>query len=206
MKSFFAHLAAKWKFVLLPALAKMGIWGAFVVAIFDSSSIPVPIDAFLALWFWNDRSHFWIFVVLAAAGSALGGLVPYWIGRAGGELFLLQRFNRERIEKIRNRFERQEFLAVLIPSLLPPPMPWKIFVFAAGVFEMPVPRFLLAVFCGRMVRWFTLAILVIELGPSAVDLVARHSVAAIIIAISLVQLGILVWWMRKKRGSQQAEE
>ncbi len=194
MKSFFARIASEWKFVLLPALTKMGIWGVFFVTIFDSSSIPIPIDAFLALWIWNDKSHFWMYVLMAAAGSALGGLVPYWIGRLGGEIFLLKRIDRQRLETIRARFERQEFLAILIPSLLPPPMPWKIFVFAAGVFEMRVPAFLLAAFSGRMVRWFALAILVIEIGPGAVDLIARHSLAAIIVAASLVQLGILLWW------------
>ena len=205
MKSFFAHIVAEWNFVLLPALSKMGIWGAFVVAIIDSSSIPVPIDAFLAILIWNDKSDFWMYVLMAAAGSALGGLSPYWIGRAGGEIFLLKRIDRARLEKIRARFERQEFLAILIPSLLPPPMPWKIFVFAAGVFEMRVPFFLLAAFCGRTVRWFALALLVIKLGPGAADLVAHHSLATIIVAATLVQLGILWWWLRKKHGAQRTD-
>ncbi len=183
----------------------MGIWGAFVVAIFDSSSIPVPIDAFLAVLIWNVKSRFWMYCLMAAAGSALGGLVPYWIGRAGGEIFLLKRIDRARLEKIRARFERQEFLAILIPSLLPPPTPWKIFVFAAGVFEMRVPLFLLAAFCGRTVRWLALALLVIKLGPGAADLVAHHSLATIVVAAFLVQLGILWWWLRKKRGGQQTD-
>jgi membrane protein YqaA with SNARE-associated domain len=206
VKRFFAGIVAKWKFVLLPALAHMGIWGAFVVAIVDSSSIPVPIDAFLALLVWNDKGHFWLYCVMAAAGSAIGGLVPYGLGRAGGELFLLKHIDRERLEKIRARFERQEFLAVLIPSLLPPPTPWKVFVFAAGVFEMRVPLFLLAAFCGRAVRWLALALLVIKLGPGAVDLVAHHSLATILVAASLAQLGFLWWWFRKKRGKQQPED
>ena len=101
-------------------------------------------------------------------GSAIGGLLPYGLGRAGGELFLLKRVNRERYEKMRARFERQEFLAMMIPSMLPPPTPWKAFVFAAGVFEMRVAPFMLSVFCGRMVRWLVLSLLVLKLGPGAV--------------------------------------
>ena len=66
----------------------------------------------------------------------IGSLVPFAIGRAGGELFLLKRINRERYERIRDRFERQEFLAIMIPAMLPPPTPLKLFEFAAGVFEM----------------------------------------------------------------------
>ena len=72
----------------------------------------------------------------AAAASTLGSLVPFFIGRAGGEFFLLKRINRERYEKIRDRFERQEFLAIMIPAMLPPPTPLKLFEFSAGVFEM----------------------------------------------------------------------
>ena len=58
------------------------------------------------------------------------------MGRAGGELFLLKRINRERYERMRDKFERQEFMAIMIPAMMPPPMPIKLFEFAAGVFEM----------------------------------------------------------------------
>src|SRR5439155_5661187 len=141
---------------------------AGLVALLDSSSIPVPMDAILAVWVWNDKPHFWGYCLMAAAGSAVGGLVPYGLGRAGGELFLLKRVNRERFDKLRIRFEKQEFLAMTIPSMLPPPTPWKLFVFAAGVFEMPIVPFMLAVFTGRFIRWLILSLLVLKLGPGAV--------------------------------------
>ena len=105
-------------------------------------------DAILAVYIWKDQGHFWLYAMMAAAGSAVGGLLPYGLGRAGGELFLLKRVNRERFESMRKRFENQEFWAVAIPSMLPPPTPWKVFVFAAGVFEMRVILFMLAVFTG----------------------------------------------------------
>ncbi len=154
---------AKWKLVAL-FLAKFGFWGVGAAAMLDSSTIPIPMDALLAVYVWNDKNHFWLYCLLAAVGSAIGGLVPYGLGRAGGELFLLKRVNRERYERMRARFERQEFLAMMIPSMLPPPTPWKAFVFAAGVFEMRVAPFMLSVFCGRMVRWLVLSLLVLEAG------------------------------------------
>ena len=146
-------MAAEWKLMLLPALMKWGVLGVGAIAVLDSSSIPVPMDAILALYVWNDKRHFWVYCLMAAAGSALGGLLPYGLGRAGGELFLLKRINRAKFEKMRDRFQRQEFLAVMIPSMMPPPAPWKMFIFASGVFEMRVWNFLLAVFVGRMLRW-----------------------------------------------------
>lgn len=202
MKQFFLHVAAYWKLVFLPALIKLGFWGAGAIAILDSSSIPVPVDAFLAVAIWNGRRHFWIYVLLAAAGSAIGGLLPYALGRAGGELFLLKRINRERFEAIRNRFERQEFLAVMIPSMLPPPAPWKVFVFASGVFEMRVVDFLLAVFAGRAIRWFVLALLVIKLGPGAADVVAHHALAAVLVVGVVAVAGFLWWWLRRRRSGK----
>lgn len=202
MKALFARLIHEWKFLFLPALAKLGIWGAFVVAVFDSSSIPVPIDAVLAVYIWGHKSTFWVYCMMAAAGSAVGGLLPYWIGRAGGELFLLKRINRARFDALRQRFERQEFLAVMIPSMLPPPAPWKVFIFASGVFEMRVLPFLLAVFLGRCIRWIALGILVIQFGPGAVDLVAHHALAAILGVGGLAVAGFMIWWLRKKRGER----
>ena len=196
---------AVWK-LLLPVLAKLGFWGAGAWALLDSSTIPVPMDAILAVYIWNNKSHFWLYCLLAALGSAIGGLLPYGLGRAGGELFLLKRINRERYERMRTRFESQEFLAMMIPSMLPPPTPWKACVFAAGVFEMRVAPFMLAVFCGRMVRWLVLSALVLELGPGAVDLVAHHALPLVAIVCGLAGLGFAWWWMRKKRAGKLMED
>jgi membrane protein YqaA with SNARE-associated domain len=197
---------AKWKLVLLPALVKLGFWGVGAVALLDSSSIPVPMDAILAIYVWNNKNHFWLYCLLAAIGSAIGGLLPYGLGRAGGELFLLKRINRVRFDQIRDRFERQEFLAVMIPSMLPPPAPWKVFIFAAGVFEMRVIPFMLSVFAGRMVRWLVLSLLVLKLGPGAVDIVAHHSLKLVAIVGILAVVGFAVWWIRKKRAGKLLED
>jgi len=202
VKTLIARIVGEWKLVILPGLLMLGAWGAFLVAVMDSSSVPVPIDAVLAVYIWGHKGTFWIYVALAAAGSAVGGLLPYWIGRAGGELFLLKRINRTRFDALRARFEKQEFLAVMIPSMLPPPTPWKIFVFAAGVFEMRVAPYMLAVFCGRLIRWMVLGMLVIELGPGAVALIAHHSLATIAAVGSLAIAGFAFWWMRRKRSGK----
>jgi membrane protein YqaA with SNARE-associated domain len=202
LKRVFQGLWLKWKLVALPALIKLGFWGAGAVALMDSSTIPVPMDAILAVWIWNDKSHFWLYCLMAAIGSSIGGLLPYALGRAGGELFILKRVNRERFEQMRLRFEKQEFLAMAIPSALPPPTPWKAFVFAAGVFEMRVIPFMLSVFVGRLVRWLILSLLVLKLGPGAVAIVAHH---ALTVFLTVAGLGLLwfAWWWTKKRQSAE---
>ena len=199
MKQFFLKLAAKWKLVILPALLKLGFWGAGAAALLDSSSIPIPMDILIAGWVWNDKAHFWLYCLMGAVGSAIGGLVPYGIGRAGGELFLLKRVNRQRFDELRLKFERQEFLAVMIPSMLPPPTPWKMLVFAAGVFEMRVLPYMAAVAAGRLVRWLILSLLVLKLGPGAVGLVEHHALTALLVVGGLAVVGFAWWWLRVRR-------
>jgi uncharacterized membrane protein YdjX (TVP38/TMEM64 family) len=132
-------------------------------------------------------------------------LVPYGLGYAGGELFLLKRVDREKFENLRTRFEKQEFLAVMIPSMLPPPTPWKLFVFAAGVFEMRVVPFMLAVFCGRVVRWLILSLLVLKLGPAALPAVGtaiKDHLGIVLVAAELLfgALGVWAFLRRKNKG------
>lgn len=154
----------------------------------------------MAGWAWADRRHFYLYAILAAAGSALGGLIPFFLGRAGGELFLLKRINRARFEALRNRFEKQEFLAVMIPSLMPPPTTWKLFVFAAGVFEMRTVTFVIAVFVGRLIRFGVESLLVIKYGPQIVnvigDLAKKHLVLTLVVLVLL--FGALGWWIWRK--------
>ncbi len=200
IEAVFLHLLNKWKFVVLPAIIKLGFWGAAAVAMLDSSTIPVPMDAILAIYIWKDQRHFWLYAMLAAAGSAVGGLLPYGLGRAGGELFLLKRINRVRFESMRARFEEQEFWAMAIPSMLPPPTPWKAFVFAAGVFEMRLTLFMLAVFTGRLIRWLVLSLLVIKLGPGAVQVVQHHALTALAVVGGAAIIGFGGWWMKKRRS------
>jgi membrane protein YqaA with SNARE-associated domain len=143
---------------------------------------------------------------MASAGSAIGGLVPYGLGRAGGEIFLLKRIDRAKFEKMRTRFEKQEFLAVMVPSMLPPPTPWKAFVFAAGVFEMRVLPFMLSVFLGRLVRWLLLSWLVMKLGPTAVNVVGEvvhQHLALFLTGLVLIFVAIGVWMVLKRRKSDE---
>ncbi len=194
------HLFDQYKIWLLALLKPLGVWGLGGLAFVDAAAIPVPMDLILATYVWADQKHFYLYVLMAAAGSALGGLVPFLLGRAGGEIFLMKRVDRNRYEQMRNRFENQEFLAMMIPSILPPPTPWKLFVFAAGVFEMKVSAFLLSVLAGRVIRFTITAILTIMYGPQIVhvaeELATRHRVA--LLAGLGVLFALLMYWVWRK--------
>jgi membrane protein YqaA with SNARE-associated domain len=201
LSKFFAKWIARYKGFVFGVLGPLGFWGALLAGAVDSGTVPIPMDVLVATWTWNNHQSAWIYVVMAAAGSAIGGLIPFLLGRAGGELFLLRRIDRARYEAMMARFEKQEFLAIAIPSALPPPTPWKAFVFGAGVFEMKVWNFMLAVFVGRAVRFGVEAALTIRYGPRIVgvvgDLFQHHLVVTLVILGAL--LGVFLVWVARKR-------
>jgi len=191
------HKISVWIFLVLKPL---GIWGVCALAIVDSSSIPLPIDAFVIGYVAADHARFVLYALMAALGSAIGSLVFYYLGRAGGELFLLKRINRERYEKLRDRFERQEFLAIMIPAMMPPPMPVKVFELAAGVFEMKPLWFFSAIFLGKFLRFILWAAITVFYGPAIVHAITHtyHDHAELVLAVVGVLVVILAVYIARK--------
>lgn len=195
---------------LFLVLKPLGIWGLGALAIIDSALIPIPVsmDAVVIGYVVSAHKKFLLYCLMAAGASTLGGLVPYYVGRAGGELFLLQRINRKRYERMRDRFESQEFLAIMIPTMLPPPTPVKLFQFAAGVFEMRLLPYLLAVFTGKFVQFLVCALITIFFGPalfhSMMGAFHEHLAESLFVA-GLLVVGIVIFVMRKifaRRGGE----
>jgi membrane protein YqaA with SNARE-associated domain len=209
--SLFAKTQLLLKFTAWIALLKtLGAWGVLILAVIDSGSIPMPLDALVAGYVFSNPGHAWLYTIAGAVGSALGSLIPYYLGRAGGELFLLKRIDEAKLQRIRDRFERQEFLALAVPATLPPPTPFKLFVFSAGVFEMKLPWFLAAIVSGRLVRFGVLAALTVIFGPQIVtrvkDLFHNHpSLFALLIVGVLALLYILFRLLRGPAGEMARE-
>lgn len=185
---------------MLAFLKPLGVWGICALAIIDTATIPVPIDALLIDYVAHDHARFLLYAFMAALGSAIGSLVPYYLGRAGGEIFLLKRINRQRYEQLRDRFEKQEFLAILIPAMLPPPMPVKLFEFAAGVFEMKPVWFFFAIFAGKCLRFLVWAIITVVYGPAILHELT-HTVrehAQYVLGFAGLLVGLLVFYVVRK--------
>jgi len=197
-------LAALHKFsaLLFLVLKPLGIWGLGGLSLIDSALFPIPVsmDAVLIGYVVSAHSKFLPYCLMAAAASSLGSLVPYYVGRAGGELFLLKRINRERYERMRDRFESQEFLAIMIPTMLPPPTPVKLFEFAAGVFEMRPLPYVLAVFTGKFIQFMVCALLTIYFGPTLFRTMMfelhNHLELALLVMVLLI-LALVFYVVRK---------
>ena len=185
----------------------LGIWGVFVIAFADSALLGMPVDFIVATYVFQDRKRMLLYVAMAALGSALGSIPLYIVGYLGGEKVLRKRISEERFMKIHRSFEEHEFWALMFPGMLPPPMPFKIFVLGAAVFEMRFRDFLVAIFAGRCVRFLVLSLLVLWFGPQIVGLFGgvfrRHWIWVV---MTVLAGGFCVWLvLHKRRGAANAE-
>ena len=198
------HLLAKWTHWILAILSPLGIWGIMGFAFVDAAFLGMPLDAIVGGYVYAAPRRFLLLSAMAAAGSALGSIVIYWIGYKGGEVLLVNRVGRDRFKKIHAAFERYGFLGMMVPSMLPPPTPFKLFVLTAGVIEMSFTKFLAAIFFGRLLRFCILSLLVIHFGPEIVGFfgsaVHNHLRLTLAVIAVLVLAGCWFWWTRKKNG------
>ncbi|MBS1801035.1 MAG: VTT domain-containing protein [Acidobacteria bacterium] len=185
---------------MMVALKPFGAWGLGALSLLDSAAVPVPIDAMVIAYVVEDHSKFLLYCFMAALGSAVGSLLPFYLGRAGGELFLMKRINRKRYEQLRDRFERQEFLALMIPAMMPPPMPVKLFEIAAGVFEMKTLWFFMAIFTGKFVRFLVSSLITIYFGHQIVDTMslALRAHTVYVLGVAGLLVGLLLFWVVRK--------
>lgn len=185
---------------MMVAMKPFGAWGIGALAVVDSAAIPVPIDALLIDYVIHDHAKFLLYCFMGALGSAIGSLLPFYLGRAGGELFLMKRINRKRYEQLRDRFERQEFLAIMIPAMMPPPMPVKLFEFAAGVFEMKTLWFFMAILVGKFFRFLAWALITIYFGPKILSTISQvlHEHMSYVLGGGGIVLGLLAFWVVRK--------
>jgi membrane protein YqaA with SNARE-associated domain len=194
------HILACYTAWILGLMKLLGVWGVFMIAFADSALLGMPVDFIVATYVYQDRRRLLLYVAMASLGSALGSIPLYIVGYLGGEKVLRKRISEERFLKIHRSFERHEFWALMFPGVLPPPLPYKIFVLGAAVFEMRFRDFLVAIFLGRFIRFGVLSVLVLWFGPPIVGLfggvVRRHWILILAAAI----MGGVVWWLVRRQG------
>jgi membrane protein YqaA with SNARE-associated domain len=186
----------------------LGVPGLFLVAFVDSSflSLPEVADILVVLMVARQKALMPLLVVSATLGSLAGCLIIFYLGRKGGEAFVRKRFRGPSVDRTLSALRRYGLLAVLVPSILPPPMPFKIFVFMAGIAEISVLRFSLAIILGRGGRYLALGILAVTYGDQAMSYVRDHAVAAALAAVGVLAVGVagyLLWSKRRSANSRQ---
>lgn len=176
--------------------------GLFVVAALDSSFLSFPQVNDLLIIYLSTKSPPLMpyYAGMTTAGSIVGCFVLYAFARRGGEVFLRKRFSSARVERGLALYQRHGLLAVVVPSLLPPPTPFKLFVLLAGAAKVSPWKFGAAIAIGRGIRYFGQGYLAVLYGEAAIGLVRENGTAVGIgLAGVALAIGIVYYFVTKRR-------
>ena len=179
-------------------------WGApgiAFVAFLDSSilSLPEIADLLVIYMVTKHPTRFAVYVASATLGSLLGCLLLYYIGK-GGETLLRKSISTHRYDATLAAFRRHGVMAVLVPSLLPPPAPFKPFVLLAGVAEISATKFTIAILIGRGARYLIEGVLALWYGERAIAYIRAHGMTVALVAVVLLLVGFVIYlrWPRTR--------
>jgi membrane protein YqaA with SNARE-associated domain len=173
-----------------------------IIGALDSSLLSLPeINDYLVVGrcFKHPSAAFY-FPLFAAIGSVSGCLILYTIMQRGGQALLRKRFRRENIEQVERVYARFGFLAIAIPALLPPPMPFKIFVATAGTLEYPRWKFLITVMLARSLRYYVEGILAVFYGRRVLLFLRENGPVLGSIVAAIAVLVVLIYAIVNRRG------
>src|SRR5687767_13391387 len=203
-------------------LAKIGQWlhyiainlgapGMFLVAIADSSFLSIPegndiLIVILSIGQSWERMAF--YVAVTTLGSITGCLLLFTVGRKGGSPFLHKKFSEKNIALAERMYKRYGVFTVIIPSLMPPPTPFKVFVLSAGAFRVSWTRFIIAVAIGRTLRYSMWGILAVLYGNTVKTYMENNLPTVGMILFGLLILvglvaGFLMYRNRRRRSESE---
>jgi membrane protein YqaA with SNARE-associated domain len=196
-----------WKQKIVAFAGALGAPGLFLISFLDSSVLTFPVinDLLLIELSIQKPLRMPLYAAMAMTGSVLGCVLLYFIAKKGGEAFFHKKAG-PRGHAIRRWVVKNGFGGMLAAALLPPPTPFKIFVFAAGVFGVPLSSFTSAIALARAIRYFGIGYLAIRYGEQAMPFIAQHKiqVAAGVVVFVAVSYGLSRLILREKPGGDAA--
>jgi len=182
-----------WKQKVVAFASGLGAPGLFLISFLDSSVLTFPIinDLLLIELSIQHPARMPLYAFMAALGSVLGCVLLFFIAEKGGEA-LFHRHAGDRAHAIRHWVVQNGFWGMLIAALLPPPTPFKVFVVAAGVFEVRLASFTSAISLARLIRYFGIGFLAIRYGHDALPFLKQHKwgVALVVIAVAVASYSL----------------
>jgi membrane protein YqaA with SNARE-associated domain len=178
--------------------------GLFAVAFLDSSFVSLPqINDFLVV-LMVTRHKAWMpyYALMATLGSIAGCYIIYYLAEKGGEAFLKKRVHAASIDRTLALYKRHGLMALMVPALLPPPAPFKLFVLLAGVAEVRPLQFVLAIAAARGARYLALGTLAIFYGDAALELMRTEGRMVALVLVGLMVISALGWWAWNRYNSK----
>lgn len=184
-----------WKQKIVLYAGTLGAPGLFLISFLDSSVLTFPIinDLLLIELSMQRPPRMPLYAAMAASGSVLGCVLLYFLARKGGEAFFHKKAGR-RGRAVQQWVEKNGFGGMLFAAMLPPPTPFKIFVFAGAVFEVPFASFTLAIAIARSIRYFGMGYLAVKYGDQALPFLAAHKWQ---VALGILGFVVVSYWLSR---------
>jgi membrane protein YqaA with SNARE-associated domain len=185
-------------------VATMGGAGLFAATFLDSSVLTLPFiaDALVMELSRQRPARMPYYCAMAALGSLAGCIWIYLLAKKGGEVY----FHKHRgAHRVKGWVQRNAFLSVFIPGILPPPFPFKVFVLAEGVFQVPLRTFVLALLCGRALRYFIEGILAVKYGDAVLVYLMAHKIGFAITVVAILAVLFVISRILFRHPHPQAE-
>ena len=187
--------------------SELGGLGLFIIALLDSSflSFPQVNDLLIIVLSTKYPERMPYYAGLTTIGSVIGCFLLYGVARRGGEVFLRKRLKGRYVDRAMTLYQRHGLLAVVVPALLPPPVPFKVFVLLAGAAAVSPIRFGIAVGIGRGIRYFGQGYLAVLYGEQAAEFMRAHGTEiGIGLAATALAIGAAVFFLRRRRHGSAA--
>ena len=187
--------------------SELGGIGLFVIALLDSSflSFPQVNDLLIILLSTKYPERMPYYAGMTTVGSVIGCFLLYGVARRGGEVFLRKRLKGRYVDRAITLYQRHGLLAVVVPALLPPPVPFKVFVLLAGAAAVSPIRFAIAVGIGRGIRYFGQGYLAVLYGEQAAEFMRAHGAAiGVGLAVTALAIAVAVFFVRQRRHGSAA--
>ena len=188
-------------------------WGAFVMAALDSSMLfflPFGVDTLVIYLAARDSQLFWIYPVLATAGSLTGATVTYWIGKKAGEAGLERLISERRLRRVRAKVGESGAIAMAMPALLPPPFPLTPFILTCGALKVDWWHFFLTFTVVRLVRFGAEAALARVYGRGILRVLQSDTFQTVVVGFIVVTIvgtiisGVMLWRSTRDKRIQPA--
>jgi membrane protein YqaA with SNARE-associated domain len=187
--------------------SELGGVGLFIIALLDSSflSFPQVNDLLIIVLSTKYPERMPYYAAMTTVGSIIGCYLLYGVARRGGEVFLRKRLKGPYVDRAIALYQRHGLLAVVVPALLPPPVPFKVFVLLAGAAAVSPVRFGLAVGIGRGIRYFGQGYLAVLYGEQAAEFMKQYGAElGIGLALTAILIGVAVFFLRKRKHGSAA--
>jgi membrane protein YqaA with SNARE-associated domain len=193
-----AFIASLYSFAL-----SLGGPGLFAIAALDSSFVSLPQinDLLLVLMVTDNPAWMPYYALMSTLGSLVGCSILYVLANKGGEALLRRRVASHRVDRALGLYRRHGVLALMVPALLPPPAPFKLFVLGAGIAGVRPLKFVLGVAVARGLRYLILGTLAIYYGKAAVELMKTHGPIVGLSLAALIVTAAVAWFLWRRRAA-----